>query len=53
MCFLRGNSIGTDDGRQTTDDRRRTTHHLPALIYSLFCGNTKYFPPQKNPTGST
>ncbi len=23
--YFRGNSIGTDDGRQTTDDRRQTT----------------------------
>jgi hypothetical protein len=29
-------------------------HPLPALIYGLlFCGNTKYFLPRKNPTGST
>jgi hypothetical protein len=30
-----------------------TLHHLPALIYGLFCGNAKYFPPQKNPTGAS
>ncbi len=24
--YLRGNTIGTDDGRQTTDDGRQTTH---------------------------
>jgi hypothetical protein len=29
------------------------THHLPALIYGLFCGNTKYILPRKNPMGST
>ena len=28
-------------------------HHLPALIYGLFCGNNKYLPPQTNPLGST
>ena len=33
--------------------RKIKMHHLPARIYGLFCGNKKYFPPQKNPTGLT
>ena len=32
---------------------REGGHHLPELIYGLFCGNAKYFLPRKNPTGST
>ena len=37
-------------------EEHRNRRHLrilpPPLIYGLFCGNTKYFPPRKNPTGS-
>ena len=40
--YLRGNSIGTDDGRQTTEDRRQTTddrrHTLNLSFYRMHHG---------------
>jgi hypothetical protein len=35
LMYLRGNSIGTDDGRQMMDDGRRTTHFKSFYILEL------------------
>jgi hypothetical protein len=32
-------------GDKSLNRIRSSGHHLPALIYGLFCGNIKYFPP--------
>ena len=40
-------------GRESIQSFLFRVHHLPALIYGLFCGNKKYLPPRKNPVEST